>query len=320
MSNIYRLEQKRYCIYSSTYKNKNTKNYTKHSQKSILMIDKSHNSVYICKLGNYLLSEPMKISTNTSKDLIVHITLVILLLITFFLAFFFVYLPFTTNHGESITVPELAGMNVEQIEDYLDERNLRYEISDCTFVIDKPPLTVLRQYPKPGMIVKKGRKIYIYITTSTPPEIRMPQVVDRTKSSAEQELKRVGLVVGKYIYEPDPSQSVLKQLFNGKSIQPGQLIKQGSRIDLVLGNGIGNTEMDVPDVIGKTLEEAEFVLKGSNLKRGLIQYEDDPTKQPGTVTRQNPEAGAGNKIRVGEVVDIWVVGQPEQQQPNPNGN
>lgn len=260
----------------------------------------------------------MKISTQSRSDLFVHSAIVLGLVALLFLAFFFVYLPFTTNHGESVTVPELTGMSVEQLEDYLDERNLRYEISDCTFVAGAKPLTVLRQHPHQGMKVKEGRKIYVYINSLTAPNIKMPGLVERTQRSAEAELKRVGLQLGKLIYVPDPSQSVMRQLFNGKPIQPGQLIPQGSKVDLELGNGIGNTEMDVPLVVGKTLDEADFLLKGSSLGRGLIIYEDDPTQPPGTVIRQNPEAGAGNKIRVGETVDLWVVGTPEVPQPKEN--
>jgi eukaryotic-like serine/threonine-protein kinase len=261
----------------------------------------------------------MKISTNSRTDLFVHISLVVALVVALFLGFFFLYLPFTTNHGQSITVPDLKGMSLEQIEDYLDERNLRYEIADCTFVVGAKPLSVIRQSPKSGMRVKEGRKIYVYITTLSAPNVKMPQLIDRTKKSAEGELARLGLQLGKFIYVPDPAQdAVMEQLYNGKPIKPGTLIPQGSKIDLELGDGIGNTEFDVPDVVGKTLDEAEFMLKASSLKRGLIMPVDDPSKAPGTIVRQNPEAGAGNKIRVGDVVDIWVVGQPDTQPQQQN--
>jgi eukaryotic-like serine/threonine-protein kinase len=264
----------------------------------------------------------MKISTNSQKDLLVHLGIVAALIMALFLGFFFLYLPFTTNHGQSITVPDVSGMSVEQLEDYLDERNLRYEISDCTFVAGKKPLTVIRQYPKAGMKVKEQRKIYLYITALTAPNVKMPQLVDRTQRSAEQELKRIGLTRGKLIYIPDLAQStVLGQLYNGQPIQPGQLIAAGSVIDLQIGDGIGNTEMDVPDVTGKTLDIAVLTLRGSSLQRGLVQYVDDPSQAPGTVVRQNPESGSGNKIRVGEVIDLWVVGPSDaqpQQPPNEN--
>ncbi len=123
----------------------------------------------------------MKISTNSRTDLFVHISLVVALVVALFLGFFFLYLPFTTNHGQSITVPDLKGMSLEQIEDYLDERNLRYEIADCTFVVGAKPLSVIRQSPKSGMRVKEGRKIYVYITTLSAPNVKMPQLIDRTK-------------------------------------------------------------------------------------------------------------------------------------------
>ncbi|MDF7821360.1 PASTA domain-containing protein [Runella sp. MFBS21] len=261
----------------------------------------------------------MKISTNSRADLFVHISLVVALVVALFLGFFFLYLPFTTNHGQSITVPDLSGMSVEQLEDYLDERNLRYEVADCTFVVGAKPLSVIRQHPKSGMRVKEGRKIYIYITSLNAPDVKMPQLEDRTLSSAEGELARLGLQRGKIIYVPDLAHnSVRRQLYNGNPIQPGTLVPQGSKIDLEVGNGIGNTEFDVPNVVGSTLEDALFVIKGSNLAKPLIQYVDDASQPPGTVVRQNPEAGAGNKIRVGETIDLWVVGtndpQPEQQQ------
>lgn len=261
----------------------------------------------------------MKISTNSRSDLFVHISLVIALIVALFLGFFFLYLPFTTNHGQSITVPDLSGMSLEQLEDYLDERNLRYEIADCTFVAGQRPLTVIRQHPKKGMKVKDGRKVYIYITSLNAPAIKMPELVYRTLRSAQAELGRLGLLLGKIKYVPDPAQnSVMGQFFNGKPILAGTAIPQGSKIDLEVGDGIGNTEFEVPDVVGKTLDEAEFILKASSLKRGLVMPVDDPTQPPGTVVRQNPEAGAGNKIRVGEVIDLWVVGgqpdtQPQQQ-------
>jgi len=261
----------------------------------------------------------MKIGTNSRTDLFVHISLVVALIVALFLAFFFLYLPFTTNHGQSITVPNLKGMSIEQIEDYLDKRNLRYEVSDCTFVAGAKPLSVIRQHPKPGMTVKEGRKIYVYITSLNAPNIKMPQLIDRTKRSAIAELERLGLQLGKINYVPDPAQdAVMEQLYNGKPILPGTLIPQGTKIDLALGDGIGNTEFDVPNVVGSTLEEALFVLKGSNLAKPLIQYVDDPSQPPGTVVKQNPEAGAGNKIRVGDIIDLWVVGQPDAQPQQQN--
>ena len=99
------------------------------------------------------------ISTNTKKDVYTHAAIILATLLVLFLGFFFLYLPWTTNHGQTIVVPNLEGKTLTEIEDVLDDRNLRYEITDSVFIAGKTPLSVHSQYPLPGAKVKEGRKI-----------------------------------------------------------------------------------------------------------------------------------------------------------------
>jgi len=251
-----------------------------------------------------------KISTNSLRDLLIHVGIIVALILVLFLAFFFVYLPFTTNHGESVTVPDVQKMDVREIGKFLAERDLNYQVSDCTFVTGLPPLSVISQHPKPGSKVKEGRKIYVTVVMQTVPVIKMPKVTDMSHKSAELLLKSNGLLLGAIRYVPDLAHgSVLKQFYNGKEIAPGEEVPKGSRIDLEVGNGLGSTTFPAPSVVGMSEEEAEFQIVGAGLKIGqkmvVPATEDNP---PGTVTRQNP--GAGSSVRVGEVIDIWVT-EPE---------
>lgn len=253
----------------------------------------------------------IKISTRSRRDVLLHLALVIALFLALFLAFFFLYLPWSTHHGETITVPKLAGMTTEELEDFLGDRDLRYEVSDCTFVAGLQPLTVISQYPREGAKVKQGRKIYVTITTATAPQVRMPKLTDLSYRSAEVTLRNYGLGLGNLTYKDDLAENaVLEQLFQGKKIEPGALIAKGSKVDLVVGNGLGNTSLDVPEVQGKSLDEAQLIIKGNDLNVGVILYEASGAA-PGTVIRQRPEAGQGEKIRVGDVIDLWVAGRPE---------
>ncbi|GAA4462035.1 hypothetical protein GCM10023189_38200 [Nibrella saemangeumensis] len=250
-----------------------------------------------------------KISTRRATDLLIHVGIVLALLAVLFLGFFFVYLPFTTNHGQSITVPELSGLSTDELKTLLNDRDLRYEVSDCTYVAGVEPLTVYIQYPRPGAKVKEGRKIYVTITKLTAPMVPMPKLVDLTKRSAELTLRSNGLDLGTISYKPDLAKnSVLQQLYNGQEVKAGMPVPKGAKIDLVLGDGLGNTTFDVPDVIGKPLDEARLIIKGSNLQVGTVISVEDPEKEVGTVVRQKPEPRPGERIRVGETVDLWVVG------------
>jgi len=117
--------------------------------------------------------------------------------------------------------------------------------------------------------------------------------------NAQMILKNYDLQVGEVRFVPDLQENaVLKQLYQGKDIAPGDPITKGSVIDLVVGNGLGNDEFDVPRVIGMPVDEATVLLVGQNLQVGSITYQAAPNGEAdGTVLRQRPNAGTGARTR-----------------------
>ena len=97
--------------------------------------------------------------------------------IVFFM--FYIYFPFKTNHGDTITVPNLVGMSLEEIDDFLSDRDLRFEIlEDSSYNSKYPPFTILQQNPSENEKVKENRKIYLTLNSSIPPKIRMPNIIN----------------------------------------------------------------------------------------------------------------------------------------------
>jgi beta-lactam-binding protein with PASTA domain len=253
----------------------------------------------------------IKISTSSKKDVYVHAAIIVLLLMVLFFGFFFLYLPWSTNHGETITVPSLKGLTMDEAEALLDERNLDYEVTDSTFTAGVKPLTVLSQYPLENSKVKQGRKIYLTINTETAPMIKLPKLTEMSVRSAEQQLLVAGLLKPDLEYQNDIRENeVLDVKYAGTKMEPGTLIAKGSKVTLVVGNGTGDVEMDVPCVIGQSIDEAQLVIKGSGLQIGTIIYDVNATEPQGTVFKQNPNCDEGAKIRAGEMVDLWVAGNP----------
>jgi beta-lactam-binding protein with PASTA domain len=244
------------------------------------------------------------------RDIFLHFLIAILTGAIFIVAFFNIYLPYTTNHGQTITVPNLQGMHRDQLEAFLGERDLEFQIDDSAYHAGSQPFVVFQQYPLPGSKVKQDRKIYVSINSKNPPLVKMPNLIDRSFINAQRELESFGLLLGEIKYVPDLQlNAVLKQSINEVDIPEGKLIPKGSKIDLTVGDGLSNRELDVPDLTGMPLDEAIELLQGSNLQKGTVIKEEKPGAPLNSIIRQKPSPGT--KIQEGDMIDIWVVGTPE---------
>ena len=179
------------------------------------------------------------------KQLFIHI--VSFLSLSIFLSLFFVYifLPIYTRQGSSITVPNLKGIEFEEATNILKSNKLRYTIKDDkTYSEEYPPNYVLSQEPLGGFQVKKDRTIYLSINSSTPPKVKMPNLLMGSFRNAYMILKNHGLKIGIIRYKANIAKNaVLKQLFEGEEIEPGEKIPKGSTIDLIIGAGLGKKKL-----------------------------------------------------------------------------
>lgn len=149
------------------------------------------------------------------------------------------WLTFTTDHGHEITVPNLAKLTEEQVEDKLDELDLDYVLLDSVdYNSDFPKYSVVEQDPLPGAKVKEGRKVYIKINASGFSSVRIPDLIDKTYREAVPTLKSLGLEEGTITYIPNLGKDmVLEMRFKGRNLKVGDRVLKASKIDLVLGDG-----------------------------------------------------------------------------------
>lgn len=247
---------------------------------------------------------------NNIKDLLIHIGAVIGLALVVVLFVFYVWLPISTNHGDTISVPDIVGIEESQLPEFLEDRNLRYEVTeDSSYSPDYPPLSVLTQVPPPNAKVKENRKIYVTLNSKNPPLVKMPKVEHLSLKSVQMVLKSYDFKLGKIRYVPDQFFGVVHEAkINGRTVLEGEKIEKGTVIDLVVGDGYGNTVFQSPNLVGLELEEAKFVIIGSGLKVGNIQYSatkpNDEDISPDGVLSQYPQPKS--VLRIGDPVDLWV--------------
>ncbi len=257
---------------------------------------------------------------DSPRTLVLHLTLIATTGMVMILFFFYVYLPVTTHHGETITVPDLTGMKIDEVEKFLKDRDLRFVVADSGYDASVPALTVMKQDPAKSSRVKINRRIHLTIRSLKPPLETVPNVYDNLVKQADLLLESYGFKKGEITYKPDVGRNkVLEVWVDGKKISKDRLkngykLPKGTKIDLIVGDGLGQNSLPIPNLIGLPLVEAEILLRGSGLNLGSITYKNADGKEIGTVLEQSPSYEEEKKIKVGSVIDLVVVGyDPETE-------
>jgi beta-lactam-binding protein with PASTA domain len=251
----------------------------------------------------------------TDKPLWVNILTGIGLLVVLILLFFG-SLQWVTGFGKSERVPSIVGQNAVAAQKILEEKGFQVALQDSVYVDSIPKLAVVKQSPEADAIVKKGRTVYLTINRMVPPQVEMPNLIGFSIRSAEMYLQSLGLKLGYVNYKPDIARNaVLEQLYADQNIKPGTKITLGSTIDLILGSGVTGAEMEVPNLVGLTLNEAKSWLSSISLNLGSV-IAVGPITDSGAayIVRQNPELfteavpgqRVNNKIRSGQLLDVYI--------------
>ncbi len=243
----------------------------------------------------------------TSKTFLINVIVLIAIGITgFFLLT--AWLNHFTHHGETIPVPDIRGQKIAKLNDVLATHNFHYKIVDSLYDGSRPPGVVIDQDPAPKSMVKENRTIYLTINSTQPPDVKMPDLVDVSFRQAESILESYGLVTGEVTYRSDLAKNaVLEQQYKNEKIKPGTMIPKGSVIDLVLGDGLGETESTVPDLTGLSRSEAYSLLKRASLNIGITNYDKDvKDTDDAKIYRQYPNPQDGSALHAGDNVDIYL--------------
>jgi eukaryotic-like serine/threonine-protein kinase len=216
-----------------------------------------------------------------------------------------------THHGRSYAVPDFRNMSLEDAIELIENKNFRYEIFDSNYNVDKAAGTILDQHPVEGMLVKKNRKIFLTINSSSPGSIEMPNLVGITLREARIKIEAYGLKIGKMFYRYDISENViLEQQHNGRRIEAKDTIVKGSAIDLVLGKGLANTRRMVPNLIGMTIAEAELAAIDATFNIGAIIEDNSIAEASGSSTpfifKQKPESNPEILRPLGSTISLYV--------------
>lgn len=190
-----------------------------------------------------------------------------------------------SGDGKTVSVPSLLGMT-------FDEAAKKYENEDIILIKEGEDFSdeydegkIMEQTPKERERVNKPLEIRVKISLGKQ-ELVLEEYKNRDYHEVEEELTQKGLSVKKVFEKNDeyPKDTIFDQ-----SPASGSQMQKGERITLYISNGPSIAKVKVPNLIGRSEEEAKALLKSKNLFTGNIRSEESD-KPKGTVLSQAIDA------------------------------
>lgn len=221
------------------------------------------------------------------------------------------YLDDYALHSQTLEVPDLEGKNFHELDSFAMQSGFTPLVSDSLYLADKEAGIILEQDPRAGKTVKQGRKIYVTIAASLPPQVTMPDLVDLSLRQASSLMETYGLLIGDLSYKPDLCMNcILEQKQNGQKIEPGLKIRRGSSIDLVVGQGLSKELTPVPYLVGINQEMARSVLQAAYLNIGVVSFDESVKNSEDSalarVYKQYPFYSDEPSVNMGSSVDLFL--------------
>ena len=206
------------------------------------------------------------------------------------------------DSSKTYPVPNLLSLTIDEAEKTLADNehfsmgSIKYNYSD-TVAEDK----VMEQSPAANRAMPDGTTIDLVISKGPKPEqtVSVPSLIGSTPSEAQAELSKSGLIgeQGEEVFSDTvPAGRIAEQ-----DTAAGSTAKAGDTVVYHISKGVETAE--VPDLSGKTEEEAKKLVEDAGFVFGKTTSTSDTVKE-GNVIDQSPQAG--RQLAKGETVTVVI--------------
>jgi beta-lactam-binding protein with PASTA domain/tRNA A-37 threonylcarbamoyl transferase component Bud32 len=204
------------------------------------------------------------------------------------------------NGAKKVAVPDVVGASQAAAEKALRDKGFS---TDSTFETStKRQGEVIGQDPSGGTRAKKGSTVHLTVS-SGPGQANVPAVGGLGRRAAAKKLTKAGFKVEE---EEQFDDTVAKDHVIETRPAEGTPLDKGSKVTLVVSKGPEQAE--VPNEVGKSLDDARTDLDNAGFKVSVKRQESD-TADPDTVLSQDPASGQHDK---GSTVTLTVAKEPSE--------
>lgn len=179
-----------------------------------------------------------------------------------------VIMPSYTRQEAAIRVPNVEGQPFEKAKEQLqkNEFQVRREVGRYNPRVD--PSTVVDQNPPPKSDVKPGRRVYLTVNASDVPMVSIPDLNGISVREAKNRVSSLGLTVDTVMADTIPAP--YRNTVTRQRPQPGDSLQRGQGVTLWYSTGLAQDSVEVPDVVGRTVDEAHAVLLNRRLRSIVV--------------------------------------------------
>ena len=161
-----------------------------------------------------------------------------------------------TEHGKAVIVPDITGMQEEDAISKLAQSQLRGVAYDYTYIKGVPVGEITAQRPAAHAKVKRGRKIYLTVSSGNQPMITIPDVIDNSSlREAESRLRAAGFRLTPHDTIPGDLDWVYGVRYEGRELKSQERVPEGAQLTIVVGGG-NKEESDI--IEAPTVEDDWF--------------------------------------------------------------
>lgn len=224
--------------------------------------------------------------------------------------------PSAEPDGEASGMEEVVSVIGLTLEDAIN--TLKLVSSDFSIISEKEEYNeevkkgyVIDQYPPAYTSIAGDGTIELTISAGPEP-VEIPKVDYYTIEIATAELEAAGFKT-RLAYEA--SNEYTSGVVIRTEPAAGEVLEKGETVALIVSTGPDITLVDMPELLGKTEEEAIAELDRAGLKIGNYSYMSSNIYAEGLVCYQS--YSTGERIATGTSIDITLSTGPEETEPTP---
>ena len=204
-----------------------------------------------------------------------------------------------SSSPKDVQIPNVVGKTRDEAKVEVENSKLKFVVAKEIYSADVEEGRVISQDPtyKADFTIKEGNTISVVISKGKE-LVKMPKVIGAEYKNAETTLTDLGLKIEKI---EEISQKVEEGYVISQEPDENTEIESGATVKIHVSKGNGKKKFEVPDVVGKSKDEAQKALTELGMEV-TIKEKEDINKSDGVVLDQSIESGSnseeGTKITI----------------------